>query len=576
MNRRLFVFLCVFILLSMIQYPMNADTFSPQDTWFDTDWSYRKNITISNPLDDYQTKITVSKSDDTSDDVDCEGNCNDNFSDLRFTCSNGTLVPYWIEEKTDGDDCTIWIKNEYNDSTLYMYYNNSDATSMSNGTDTFLFFEGFEGGNINQWTGDTGALSTNSTNSFSGQYSLKQEYGNNGEPDAYRTLDIEENKSIAIEYRYRMEDYFGDDNYLRFEDSNNNIMIYINHHREEDKSIGNRLGLGTAYPGYKITSNQNEWHHIIINDIDTSAGEASYYCYNSSGNLVVSNEGENTYSTEQIDQIYISAGTNTFGTSHYHELSYIDNIIIRKWIENPPSFSFSSQESYAPATEEISLNINTWNPSININEHENTSLSYFTINNTGSLAVDIEVNATNSNNWTLASTPAHNQFNLSYNKGSGWNPINFTSSLFYSNLEMGSSVSFGLQLYMPTSSSTLDTQQTIITFTAIPHSDCSEAKSELHTANTANTAYYVDWNEYTPNLSALSDYGYTPTSLSTGYIQYNRSSDGNEAGYWEETIRQTPCGDETEAGRWTCTASTGSIIWRNDTELQNWRDSLGI
>ena len=107
------------------------------DPWYNNDWSYRKEITVSDNLDDYQTKITVSQSDDASDDVDCEGHCNNDFSDLRFACEDGTVVPYFIDEKTDGDDCTVWILNKYNDSTLYMYYGNVDASDASDGSTTF-------------------------------------------------------------------------------------------------------------------------------------------------------------------------------------------------------------------------------------------------------------------------------------------------------------------------------------------------------------------------------------------------------------------------------------------------------
>ena len=122
-----------------------GQTFIRQDsfTWFDEDWTYAKKISIADNVEAYQTKIIMSKSDDASADVDCEGHCNDNFSDIRFACANGTLVPHWIEEKTDGDECTVWINNSYNASTLYMYYNNSGASPQSNGADTFIYFEDF-------------------------------------------------------------------------------------------------------------------------------------------------------------------------------------------------------------------------------------------------------------------------------------------------------------------------------------------------------------------------------------------------------------------------------------------------
>jgi hypothetical protein len=114
-------------------------TFEPQSvTWFDGGWGNRKEITISNPVEDYQSLINISKS--SGGDVSCEGHCNDNFSDIRFACANGTLLPYWIQEKTDGTECVVWVNNTFNDSTIYLYYNNTAAISASNATETFISF----------------------------------------------------------------------------------------------------------------------------------------------------------------------------------------------------------------------------------------------------------------------------------------------------------------------------------------------------------------------------------------------------------------------------------------------------
>jgi len=75
--------------------------------------------------------------------VDCDGYCNDNFSDLRFlNIDEDTELPYWIENKSDGDHANVWVKIDGN-SSIYMYYGNPDAISMSNGSATFSFFEGF-------------------------------------------------------------------------------------------------------------------------------------------------------------------------------------------------------------------------------------------------------------------------------------------------------------------------------------------------------------------------------------------------------------------------------------------------
>jgi hypothetical protein len=100
------------------------------DPWYDSsNYPYRKYVSVSPKRDNYQTMITVDQ--DSGGSVDCEGNCNDNFSDLRFADSDGNLCPYWIENYVSGDWATVWVNNTGNDSVLYMYYGYSSAAPYS-------------------------------------------------------------------------------------------------------------------------------------------------------------------------------------------------------------------------------------------------------------------------------------------------------------------------------------------------------------------------------------------------------------------------------------------------------------
>ena len=65
----------------------------------------------------------------------------------RFTTSDGTtLLPYWIESWCS-PAATIWIRNPVaaGSTAIYLYYGNAGATSASNGSNTFEFFDDFEG-----------------------------------------------------------------------------------------------------------------------------------------------------------------------------------------------------------------------------------------------------------------------------------------------------------------------------------------------------------------------------------------------------------------------------------------------
>jgi hypothetical protein len=118
-------------------------------------WSYRKSITLSRAsgaVTNYQMKLLVGESSGAvGEDVDCAAHCKTDFSDLRFTASDGTtLLDYWIESisgATPNQLATIWIN--FNSigigaTTFYLYYGFSGASAVSNGSDTFEFFDDFE------------------------------------------------------------------------------------------------------------------------------------------------------------------------------------------------------------------------------------------------------------------------------------------------------------------------------------------------------------------------------------------------------------------------------------------------
>jgi len=119
-------------LFIVITPPATADP-----VWFNAGWTYRKEITISDNVADLQSQINISYN--GGGDVSCEGNARTDFEDIRFACANGTEVPYWIEETINSDRCIVWVKNEYNDSSLYLYYGNAGASTTSNMTTTWEY-----------------------------------------------------------------------------------------------------------------------------------------------------------------------------------------------------------------------------------------------------------------------------------------------------------------------------------------------------------------------------------------------------------------------------------------------------
>jgi len=111
-------------------------------------WNWRRQVAINNTsgstLSDFQVKIDL-------------GNLTPAFnfafaksdgSDLRVTDSTGVpQLPFWIERwDTTAHQATIWVKVPSIPTAgarIYLYYGNPLATSLSNGTNTFNFFDDF-------------------------------------------------------------------------------------------------------------------------------------------------------------------------------------------------------------------------------------------------------------------------------------------------------------------------------------------------------------------------------------------------------------------------------------------------
>jgi hypothetical protein len=117
-------------------------------------WTYRKNHYI-NPASgagqNYQKRIVVhyGVGVDNDENVYLDSKCLTNFGDIRFADNTGVaLLDYWIEKKVDNDYAICWVKipNDLSsyDIKIFIYYGNAGATSIANGSNTFIFFEDFE------------------------------------------------------------------------------------------------------------------------------------------------------------------------------------------------------------------------------------------------------------------------------------------------------------------------------------------------------------------------------------------------------------------------------------------------
>lgn len=128
-----------------------------------TGYGFRKRITITGSAagaqTNYQMKLTVHKGAgaDSGGDVYLDGQCQDDFDDIRFTESDGsTELHHWRESYVFGTSAVFWIEFDAipinpNTANFYIYFDNSGASSGSNGADTFLFFDDFPSLDTGKW-----------------------------------------------------------------------------------------------------------------------------------------------------------------------------------------------------------------------------------------------------------------------------------------------------------------------------------------------------------------------------------------------------------------------------------------
>ena len=125
-------------------------------------WSYRKLHTISGSasgdLTNYQVRFKVynTTGTDLGENVYLGSNVKPDFSDIRFTTTDNTPIPYWIQE-TGSNYAIVWVKVPSIPTTgtkMYLYYGNPYASSLSDGAATFLFFDHSVGTAVNttRWT----------------------------------------------------------------------------------------------------------------------------------------------------------------------------------------------------------------------------------------------------------------------------------------------------------------------------------------------------------------------------------------------------------------------------------------
>ncbi|MFW9804275.1 MAG: DUF2341 domain-containing protein, partial [Candidatus Thorarchaeota archaeon] len=145
-------------------------------------WEYRKSHTVEGSLGagtDYQVQVVVhyGSGDDAGEVIYCANQCKPGFGDIRFTDDDGTtLLDYWNEYVVMSDHAVFWIEISDNlniSQSIYVYYGNSEANSVSDGSATFMYFDDFENNNFDAWDAVGSTVSIQSSVVRDGSYSAE-------------------------------------------------------------------------------------------------------------------------------------------------------------------------------------------------------------------------------------------------------------------------------------------------------------------------------------------------------------------------------------------------------------------
>ena len=340
----LFGLVCSAVGISLFDKPgvQAATSLSRLDS---SEWDYRQEFTVQGSPDgaltSYQMKLIVHKGNGTSSgrDVYLNNHCKEDFSDIRFTKSDGTAqLDYWVESYTSSS-AVVWVELDSipaspSDANFYIYYGNSGASAVSNGANTFIFFEDFTDNDYtNNPTWTVGAGSFSAANGY-------LEYTGNFEGiDIYSTsISIPAGSPIMLEYDSMWTSTWCVMNWVGLKDSLVSTMLggwgvhcdYSGLH-----------GLGMTYNGSDTAQDYvyqavtpSVWHHFREFFNGTSYGLD--YDYGANGFTMVSP----TYANN-IAKISIGGWQHQSG-------SRFDNFRIRKYTANEPTWGVWGSEEHGP------------------------------------------------------------------------------------------------------------------------------------------------------------------------------------------------------------------------------------
>jgi len=301
--------------------------------WLDP-WGIRQKVKVTNNtgryLYNYQILIEL-----TSSNFDFE-NCKSDGSDIRFTESDGvTKLPYWIEEwDSEERHARVWVRIfslSPLESYIFLYYSNPEAESESNGKLTFKFFEGFEDGNVDNWTQtntSTGELSVQDDEVESGNYAGQWFWKTSGTAYAYLPIPELRDKDLVIEFSRKGGGSSGQKYTVvgldkTAEDGANGIKLYFNHKYQKFEYYDGNMHTIMGIP-------EPRWYRFKIK-VYSDGSDTKFDLWVNGTKRVEGGGTRGNIDSVRLFQFQMSTGHSGWARE------YIDNILVRKFVEPEPT-----------------------------------------------------------------------------------------------------------------------------------------------------------------------------------------------------------------------------------------------
>ena len=292
-------------------------------------WRYRKQFSISRSsgaVTNYQIKFEIST-------PDLNYHCLESFNDLRFTNESGDVLNYWIEEITGASpDLTakIWIKFDSiitTDTNFYLYYGKSNASSISNGSNTFGYF--INNSNTTGWTKSNEEIAISTNGDFLKFYKATHE----SLSDAYRSMSLTNDKN-TIYIGLKHEDMEVDQEVETILHNSATCIADIKLCKYADQTHWYYNNGTSDQIGGDLTKSTEYVFKISVDEINS---KVSYYQYNTSYSLLSSITDSDFPSVTSNQGLEIKS--NYYFNLNIKWLFYIE------WLSSEPDVgSFSEEE----------------------------------------------------------------------------------------------------------------------------------------------------------------------------------------------------------------------------------------